>query len=178
MVDAHLRGRGPIPVHGHQGAPQNDGMPGLPDDRVLPGSTLSLRAARAVVDTALATAERLGVGVVVWVVDPGGHDIAMARMDDSPLPARQVARDQAWSCVAFGQPTTWWSRIIDDDPTLAALGRGNRLVPVAGGVPLRVDGVLVGGLGVSGAGADENGAIADAAAAVLEHPLPPADPPA
>jgi uncharacterized protein GlcG (DUF336 family) len=144
----------------------------MSDDRVLAGSTLSLRAARAVVDAALAAAERLGVTVVVWVVDPGGHDIAMARMDDSPLLSRQVARDQAGSCVAFGQPTTWWARIIDDDPTLAALGRGNRLMPVAGGVPLRVEGVLVGGLGVSGAGADDDGAIADAGAAVLEHPLP------
>ena len=136
----------------------------------IDGSTISLAGATAVVEAALAAARRIGVSVVVWVVDPGGHDVAMARMDGSPLLSRQVARDKAWSCVAFGQPTTWWAEIIDDDPTLAALGRGNRLMPVAGGVPLRVDGVLVGGLGVSGATAEQDGAIADAGAAALSTP--------
>lgn len=139
----------------------------------LDGSTISLAGAQVVVDAALAQARSLGVAVVIWVVDPGGHDVAMVRMDGSPLLSRQVARDKAWSCVAFGQPTTWWATIIDDDPTLAALGRGNRLMPVAGGVPLRDGGVLVGGLGVSGATAEQDGAIADAGAAALD---PPDDP--
>ncbi len=129
--------------------------------------TVSAAGASRVVEAAVRRAEELGVAVVVWVVDPGGHDVAMLRMDGAPLLSRQVARDKAWSSVAFGQPTAWWATIIDDDPSLAALGRGNRLMPVPGGVPLRVGGALVGGLGVSGATAEQDGDIADTGAAAL-----------
>jgi glc operon protein GlcG len=133
----------------------------------IDGPTVSAAGASRVVEAAVRRAEELGVAVVVWVVDPGGHDVAMLRMDGAPLLSRQVARDKAWSSVAFGQPTTWWATIIDDDPGLAALGRGNRLMPVAGGVPLRVGSALVGGLGVSGASAEQDGDIADTGAAAL-----------
>ena len=95
----------------------------------IDGPTVSAAGASRVVEAAVRRAEELGVAVVVWVVDPGGHDVAMLRMDGAPLLSRQVARDKAWSSVAFGQPTTWWATIIDDDPGLAALGRGNRLMP-------------------------------------------------
>jgi glc operon protein GlcG len=136
-------------------------------DATIDGPTVSAAGARRVVEAAVRRAEQIGVAVVVWVVDPGGHDVAMLRMDRAPLLSRQVARDKAWSAVAFGQPTTWWATLLDDDPALAALGRGNRLMPVAGGLPLRVDGALVGGVGVSGASAEQDGDIAGAGAAAL-----------
>ena len=82
----------------------------------IDGPTVSAAGASRVVEAAVRRAEELGVAVVVWVVDPGGHDVAMLRMDGAPLLSRQVARDKAWSSVAFGQPTTWWATIIDDDP--------------------------------------------------------------
>lgn len=137
---------------------------------VVPTAQISSPGARRVLDAALAAADDLGVAVVVWVVDPGGDDVTMARMDGSPLLSRQVARDKAWTAVAFGRPSGWWAETIRDDLGLEALGRGNRLMPVPGGVPLRVDGAVVGGLGVSGATAEQDEAIATAGAAVLHHP--------
>ncbi|MBR7743759.1 heme-binding protein [Phycicoccus sp. BSK3Z-2] len=133
-----------------------------------PPPTLSAQAARRVVDAAFAEAERLGTHVVVWVLDPDGHDVAMVRMDRSPPEARQVARDRAWSAVAFGQPTTWWRSIVDDDPTHDAVTRGDRLSPVGGGVPLRIGGTVVGGLGVAGGTGDEDEGVADAGAAAVD----------
>ena len=132
------------------------------------GPTISAAGATAVVEAAVRAAEQLAVEVVVWVVDPGGHDVAMLRMDRSPLLSRQVARDKAWSAVAFGQSTTWWRTLLDDDPGLAALGRGNRLMPIAGGVPLQVGGRLVGGVGVSGATEEQDGQVAQAGADALD----------
>jgi uncharacterized protein GlcG (DUF336 family) len=129
--------------------------------------------ARRAVDAAIAEAERLGVSVAVSVVDPGGHDIAFAAMDGSPLLSREVARDKAWTAIAFGQPTTWWAEMITDDPNLAALGSNNRLVPVPGGVPLLVthDGDqgegIAGAVGVSGAATEQDEHIAAAAVAAI-----------
>lgn len=139
-------------------------------EAVVPASVVSAAGARTVIDAAVEEAARLGVAVVVWVVDPGGDDVAMVRMDGSPLLSRQVARDKAWTTVAFGQPTTWWTDLIAADDSLAALGRGNRLMPVPGGVPLVVAGTLVGGVGVSGATSEQDAAIATAGAAALVPP--------
>lgn len=134
---------------------------------VSQSGSVSASGARALLDTALAVAEQLEVAVAVWVVDAGGNDVAMVRMDGSPLLSRQVAADKAWTAVAFGQPTTWWVETLTAEPALAALGRGNRLMPVPGGVPLIYGGELVGGVGVSGASAEQDQAIATAAASIV-----------
>lgn len=134
---------------------------------VLPTGTISMRGAMAVVDAAIAEAEAIGVAVVVWVVDPGGGDVAMTRMDGSPLLSRQVAADKAWTAIAFGKPSRWWAEAMAADPGLSVLGGGNRLMPVPGGVPLHVDGQLVGAVGVSGATAEQDDRIAEAGAAAL-----------
>lgn len=129
-------------------------------------STFGLDRASTVLDAVVREAENRGVAVVAWVVDASGQDATMARMDGCPADALRTARDRACSCVAFGEPTTWWERIVDDDPTFAALERGRRPTPTAGGVPLREGTVLLGGLGVAGAG-DEDGPLADAGAAAV-----------
>ena len=133
---------------------------------------VSMDGARRVIDAGVREAGALGVAVVVTVVDPGGHQVAMARMDGSPLLSRGVAADKAWTAIAFGQPTRWWAEALAAEPELAALGRNNRLLPLDGGVPLVVDGAVVGGIGVSGATAEQDHRIAAAAAAaVMTSPL-------
>ena len=129
--------------------------------------SLSRAGAEAVLARTLAAAEREEVAVVVWVVDVAGHDLALTVMDGSPLLSRQVAADKAWTAIAFGQPTGWWSDLLTDQPALGALARNNRLMAVPGGVPLRLDGEVVGGLGVSGGTAEEDARIAAAGAAAL-----------
>ena len=129
--------------------------------------SLSRAGAEAVLARTLAAAEREEVAVVVWVVDVAGHDLALTVMDGSPLLSRQVAADKAWTAIAFGQPTDWWSDLLADQPALSALARNNRLMAVPGGVPLRLDGEVVGGLGVSGGTAEEDARIAAAGAAAL-----------
>jgi uncharacterized protein GlcG (DUF336 family) len=128
---------------------------------------VSASGARAILDSALDLAEEFEVDVVVWLVDQGGNDVAMMRMDGAPLLSCQVAADKAWTAVAFGQPTTWWADTLTAEPALAALGRGNRLMPVPGGIPLFYSRVLIGGVGVSGASSEQDAAIASAAASIV-----------
>ena len=129
--------------------------------------TVTADGAIAVIDAAIVRAEELGVRVVAWVVDPGGDDVAMTRMDGSPLISRQVAADKAWTSAALGVATADWVRTCAADPVLANLGANNRMCVVPGGVPLVVTGAVVGAVGVSGASAEQDHEIATAGAAAL-----------
>jgi len=108
------------------------------------------------------------VAVVISVVDPGGHPVAFTRMDGSPMLSLEIAADKAWTVSAFGQPTTWWLEAIAAEPSLAALGNNNRLMPMPGGVPLIFEGEMIGAVGVSGATAEQDQHIAAAGAGTLE----------
>lgn len=129
----------------------------------------TLARARRAVQVASAGARRHGLAVVVAVVDAGGTLATMDRMDGAPLLSVDLAVDKAWTAVAFGIPTDQWWPLLRDDPALAAgLPHRPRLVIFGGGVPLRVGGQLVGGIGVSGGTADEDAALARAGATAFE----------
>lgn len=73
-------------------------------------------------------------GMVITILDPGGHVVMLQRMDGSLLGSIDVARDKAWSAVAFRRPT----KVFEDDrpgrrqSPPAASGRGK---PDRGGIP-------------------------------------------
>ena len=128
---------------------------------------LTADAARAGVDAAVAKAVEMGLAVTVSVVDEGGTPKALWRMDGAPLVSVETAGLKAYSAAAIGVATDDFFAAISADPAaVASFGTRPGLALVAGGVPLRVGGVLVGGVGVAGAmtGAEDR-AIADAAAA-------------
>ena len=130
---------------------------------VIPNLTAD--EARSAIDAAVAEAKTLAVAVVIAVADPAGHLLASHRMDGAPLLSIEVAADKAWTVAAFGRPSDWWADLLAEKPYLAALGKNNRLMPVAGGVPVLRDGQVVGAVGVSGASGEEDRRIAAAGAA-------------
>jgi glc operon protein GlcG len=132
-----------------------------------PLETVTLAAARRAVDAALEEAASLGVSVVIAITDATAELKALARMDGSPLLSVGVAQDKAWTVSAFGMPTHAWEQLLRDEPSLAALGSGRRLMPVPGGVPLVVADRVVGGIGVSGATSAQDRRIAEAGAAAV-----------
>ena len=131
--------------------------------------TLTLSGARAVLDAALAHAERIGVPVNVCVSDDAGHQILAARMDGAALLSATIAADKAYTVAAFlGIPTHQWFDLIKDEPSLReGIVHRNRLVIFGGGVAVIVDGELVGAIGVSGGSAEQDREIAEAGAAAL-----------
>lgn len=100
-------------------------------------------------------ADALGLAMGMAVVDLGGQLVAAARMDGAQLIAVPLAVDKAFTAVAVGLPTETWAE--STRPGGADWGfstvLGGRIVVFAGGLPIRVGGALVGGLGVSGAAA-------------------------
>jgi uncharacterized protein GlcG (DUF336 family) len=130
--------------------------------------TISLAAAERAVRAAVDRAAELGVAVVVAVADAAGELKAYARMDGAPLLSVRIAQDKAWTAAAFGLPTdAWWGLVKDEPPLLHGIVKTERLVIFGGGVPLVVEGRVVGGIGVSGGSADQDRAIAEAGAAVV-----------
>lgn len=135
---------------------------------VLFTPTISLAAAERAVRAAVERATALGVAVVVAVTDAAGELKAYARMDGAPLLSVRIAQDKAWTAAAFGLPTdAWWGLVKDEPPLLHGLVKTERLIIFGGGLPLVVDGRVVGGIGVSGASAEQDRAIAEAGAAVV-----------
>jgi glc operon protein GlcG len=131
--------------------------------------TLTYAGARAVVDVAAARAEALGVPVNIAVVDLAGALLAFARLDGAALLSGSIAQDKAYTVAAFnGVPTHAWFGLIEAQPALRdGIVHRDRLVIFAGGVPVTVDGTLVGAVGVSGGTAAQDRQIAEAGAGAV-----------
>ena len=126
---------------------------------------LTLDIARHVAAAAIADAQTRGRPCVVAVVDASGYLIVLDRMDGSPMLASvDLAPAKARSAALFAKP----SQALEDtihNGRFAAVTSG--FVQMSGGMPLMVNGELVGAIGVSSALPDSDIAIANAGAASL-----------
>ena len=131
------------------------------------GSPITLENARKVAAAALAEAARNEWTMAAAVVDPAGILVCFEKMDDTQVGSAQVAIDKARSAALFKRPTKAFQDV------LAAGGEGLRIlkltgvIPVDGGIPLVVQGKIVGAIGVSGGASDQDGQCARAAADAL-----------
>lgn len=131
--------------------------------------TLSLAGARIVADAAAAEAHKRNAGGAIAVVDIGGHLLFLERLDNTFPAAATVAVEKARTAATFRRPTRDFEKAI-------ANGRASLLgvavmTPLQGGVPIVVNGEVVGAVGVSGAtSAQEDDDIAAAAAAAPGAP--------
>jgi glc operon protein GlcG len=122
-------------------------------------SASSLQAALA---AASAKAEALGVAVNIAVVDGGGNLAAFLRMPGAFQASIEIAIDKAWTANSFGMSTAAFSAMLESEAAAVRDGllRRPRITAIPGGYPVRLDGNLAGGLGVSGASAAHDEEIA------------------
>lgn len=115
---------------------------------VVEKNVLTLAAARKIVTAAEAEARGRGVGVVVVVVDDGGHVIALARMDNAQVASVNVGIGKARTAAIYRRPTRVFEEQIKSG-RIAALALADA-TPLQGGLPILIDGKVVGAVGVSG----------------------------
>jgi len=131
--------------------------------------TLTLKGAEAVIGAAKAEAQKLSApGGVIAVVDDGGNLMALERLDGTFSAGANISIGKARTAVMFKKPTRFFEELINSN------GKGRTVMtalenftPLIGGIPITVDGQIVGGVGVSGAATadqDEKLAIAGAGA--------------
>jgi len=125
---------------------------------------VSSELARGLVDAVHAECARRGLALAAAVVDRGGNLVVAARMDGAQLGALSLAIDKAFTAASFGFPTSDWVHSSAPGGSDWGLGTslGGRAVVFPGGIPLYLDGALIGGLGVSGTAStvDEECALA------------------
>ena len=132
---------------------------------VLEKKVLSLAAARKIVAAAEAEANARGVGVVIAVVDSSGTIIELTRMDTAQVASVNVGIGKAKTAAIYRRPSRDFEEQIKSG-RIAALALADA-TPLQGGVPVLVDGKVVGAVGVSGDTPQVDEAIAIAGAAVV-----------
>ena len=117
-------------------------------------------------------AEELEIKINAAVVDEGANLKAFIRMDEAALLSSEIAQNKAYTAAAFGKPTHEWYPMIKDEPALlTGIVHTNKLVVFGGGIPLMVNGIIAGGIGVSGGTSEEDVLCAQAGLAVFEKEL-------
>ena len=126
--------------------------------------TLNLEGAKKVIAAAVAEAKTKNApGGAIAVVDEGGNLIAVERLDNTFAAGANISIGKARTAALFKKPTKFFEDVINKGRT--AMTALSDFTPLQGGVPIIVDGEVVGAIGVSGAATaqqDEELAIAGA----------------
>ena len=134
------------------------------------GSPVSVETARKAAAAAVAAAHKNNWYMAVAVVDPSGDLVYYEKMDNTQLGSAKVAVNKARSAALYKRPT----KLFQD--AVAGGGVGLRIlglegaVPLEGGVPLIVDGKIIGAIGLSGDLSEHDGQCAKAGAEALQKP--------
>src|SRR3989454_2161792 len=123
---------------------------------VVTKHSISSELAQKMVDEAMVKASELGVSENVAILDDGGNLKAFSRMDGAPILSIEMAQNKAYTAL-FGVSTQDFFNFIQGDPSLlAGIPTLARVAAWGGGFPIKVDGEIVGAIGVSGAPGVQN----------------------
>ena len=123
---------------------------------------LTLQIAKQIAAAAEAEATKNGWTVVIAILDDGANLIYLQRMDETQIGSIEVAQAKGRSAVMFKRPTKAFEEGLAGGRQ--ALLKLPGAIPIEGGIPLMVDGKLVGAIGVSGVQSNQDGQIAQAGA--------------
>jgi len=126
---------------------------------------LTLDDAKHIAEEAQTEALRNGWLVAIAVVDDGGHLIYLERSHDTQFGSVDTAILKARAAVAFQRPTKMSEDAVQNGRLIHLALPG--VIPAEGGMPLVLENVIVGGLGISGVRSSQDGQIAAAGVAAL-----------
>jgi uncharacterized protein GlcG (DUF336 family) len=134
------------------------------------GTNINLDQARKALAAAIAEARKQNLPMAVAIVDNSGQLVAYERMDNTQTASVLVSQDKAMTAAMYRRST----KVIQD--AVAGGGAGLRFltlrgaVAVEGGLPIYIDGKIIGAIGVSGGSSDQDGVIAKAGTDVFAAP--------
>lgn len=132
------------------------------------GPPIGIENARKVMTGAEAEAAKNNWAVVISIIDSGGNIVMLHRRDDVQLSSIEIAQGKAKTALMFKRP----SKALDD--AISSGGAGLRflalkdIVPLEGGVPIMLDGKIVGAIGVSGVLSSQDAQVARAGTDALK----------
>ena len=134
--------------------------PSMADAQLAIKKALTLDAAKQIAAAAHAEAKKNNWTMVIAIVDDGANLVYLEKMDGTQIGSILVAQEKAVTAVRFKRP----SKALED---LVAAGRTVILkmpgaTPIEGGLPIVVEGALIGGIGISGGTSAQDSQVAEA----------------
>jgi glc operon protein GlcG len=132
------------------------------------GVSISTESAKNVAAASIAEAQKNNWKMAIAIVDTGGYLVYFERMQDTQTGSVDLAVEKARTAALFRRPT----KLFQDG--VAAGGEGLRLlrltgaIPIDGGVPVIMDGKVIGAVGVSGGSGEQDGLVAKAGSAAVK----------
>ncbi len=114
---------------------------------------ITLAIAKKIIAVGIEAANKSDILCSIAVVDDNGWLVALHRMDGALIPTADIAHDKAWTAAVFKLPTSEVSRFGSHSASGAGFNTRNwndRLTVIPGGLPVEVDGRVIGGVGVCG----------------------------
>jgi len=142
-------------------------QPVAPPPQIPYGGPISLEQAKKVLAGAEAEAKKNNWNMVIAILDSGGHLVMLERMDGTQLGSIDAAKDKAYSAVLYRRPTKVFQDLVGQGGPNLRLLRLSGASPLEGGIPILVDGKIVGAVGVSGATSEQDAQVAKAGADAL-----------
>lgn len=132
-------------------------------------ATLTLDDAKRKLAAAEAKAESFGIAYNIAVVDAGGHLLAFARQDGALIGSIDLAIDKATTARIFDKTTSDLGRASQPGAPLYGIQETNagKVVIFGGGIPVALNGNIVGAVGASAGTVEQDVAVAEAAIAAL-----------
>lgn len=133
-------------------------------------TTISAAIADVIIDAAVRDAVARQVAVAIVIVDENGDMVQSLRMDGVRPQFFEIARRKAWTSAFTQQPSrTTREDVIAGQNLILSVPE---IVPFRGGMPVKHEGRVIGGVGVSGAASETDDAIAQAALDALKARMP------
>lgn len=126
---------------------------------------LSVQGAKVLLQAAIAKAEAMGVPQCIAIVDRGGNLMVFERMEGAKLHSQFSAIQKAYTAVSAKVST---GQLPTDLAVGIALASGNRFATIAGGLPIEIDGEVIGGIGIGSGTDEEDIEVAEAAIEALK----------
>jgi uncharacterized protein GlcG (DUF336 family) len=130
------------------------------------GAPITFEQAQKVAAAAIAEATKINVGETIAIVEPNGALVYFVKMDNTQYGSINVALDKATSAALFRRPTADFESRLRAGNTYLLQLRGANMVP--GGLPIVVDGKIIGGLGTSGGSGEQDTQVGQAGLAALK----------
>lgn len=130
---------------------------------------IDARTAKRMIKAAVVKAEELDKKMCIAIVNDAGQLKSFLAMDGAPHLAIGISQDKAYTASSFGIAThVWWDFVKNDPPLLHGITHTPRLTIFGGGYPIRIDGEMIGALGVSGGHYSEDMEVARAALSAVD----------
>jgi glc operon protein GlcG len=126
------------------------------------GTPISFEQAKKVMAGAEAEAKKNNWPVVITIVDSGGNLVMLSRLDNAQWGSIEVAKDKARSAVAFRRPTKVFQDLIAQGGANLRLLNLSGASMLEGGIPIVIEGKVVGAVGVSGVTSQQDAQIGQA----------------